>query len=245
MAGSTTDTDAFPLPKRGRAPKLDPNIVIESLEPKQPENLSGKPTLAKADQVGFAYMARGLEILNGIASCAEIPVAMRQRAAEMMVENGAAMFKGTKGNGKGSAPAMPHIGSEALPQYDPPPPGPSDGEEIPDGWGEENELPPTEDLQTIPLPPPPSLNISGDASVRSKCEQKVLRLLDKHRTAKPKVLKAAVLGNHFKPVMDINELLADMLAKGTIAKHLSAGGGTFYYRARRPPVPLPRMQAQS
>jgi hypothetical protein len=45
--------------------------------------------------------------------------------------------------------------------------------------------------------------------------------------------------------MDIKELLADMVTKGTIGKHTNTGGASIYYRARRPPKPLPPFQAQS
>jgi hypothetical protein len=194
-------------------------------------------------------MARGLEMLNAIASCPKLPVSMRQRAAEMMVESAATVLRSTKANGKGSSiPAFPHIGAEPIPPMGEP--SPNQGipdEDIPSGWGEER--PEDEDLpvecQTVPLPPPPPQNISGDASVKNLCEQKVLKMLDRKRTANASALKICVLGNGFKPMMDIKELLSDMVIKGTIAKHSNPGGGIIYYRARRPPKTLPAFQAQS
>jgi hypothetical protein len=251
MTELSTDVNAFPLPKRGRPPKLDPTIIVDTLEPKQPENLSVKPTLARAEQVGFAYMARGLEILNGIASCPDIPVAMRQRAAEMMVENGAAMFKGSKGSGKSLPPPPPHFGPESMPPSDASSPLTPNAEAIPEGWGEETTSDPPEgtaEWPTEPLPPPPTdLNISNDAQIKRRCEERVIRAIQKYRVCKVKTLKGAVMGDRFgePPLMDLELLLRDMTAKGTIAKHTDTSGRISYYLKGRPPMPLPAFRAQS
>jgi len=251
MTERSTGVETFPLPKRGRSPKLDPNIIVDTLEPKQPENLSVKPTLARADQVGFAYMARGLEILNGIASCPDIPVAMRQRAAEMMVENGATMFKGSKGSGKPLPPPPPHFRTDAGPPTDLPGAIEKDLEQIPDGWGEESTGDPADSVPEYPpdpLPPPPTdLNISHDSQVKKRCEERVLRTIQKYRVCKASKLKGAVMGNRFgePPLMDLDLLLRDMLAKGVIAKHADTSGRVSYYLKGRPPLPLPVFRAQS
>jgi hypothetical protein len=251
MTDLSTDVNTFPLPRRGRPPKLDPNIIVENLEPKQPDNLSVKPTLGRADQVGFAYMARGLEILNGIASCPDIPVAMRQRAAEMMVENGAAMFKGRKGNGKDLPPPPPHFRTESMPPSDASSPLGSDTESIPDGWGEEVAVGPEDDIPEFPpdpLPPPPTdRNFAQDAQIKKRCEERVLRMLAKYRVCKVPKLKGAVMGDRFgePPLMDLDLLLRDLLAKGVIAKHTDTAGRVSYYLKGRPPLPLPTFRAQS
>lgn len=242
--------DAEPIRTRGRPKSIDNTIVIENLEPRKPQGARGDPALERADQILFAYMSRGLEMLNSIASCSKLPVAMRQRAAETMVEHGSAIFRGSKGGGKSLPPTPSHFNTDSRPSSDTPAAPGTEAEQIPDGWGEDTTGDLADTVPEVPLdplpPPPTDLNISQDAQIKKRCEERLIRMLGKYRVCKASKLKGAVMGDRFgePPLMDLNLLLRDLLAKGVVDKHTDTAGRISYYLKRRPPLPVPTFRVQ-
>jgi hypothetical protein len=124
-------------------------------------------------------------------------------------------------------------------------------EAIPEGWGEETIGEPMDgapESPPDPLPPPPTdLNISHDFQIKKRCEERVLRTIQKYRVCKTSKLKGAVMGDRFgdPPLMDLTLLLQDLVAKGVIAKHNDPSGKASYYLKARPPLPVPPFRVQS
>lgn len=227
----------------------DTDLVAPDIKPVRPPGCETlRPTPAKVDQIVFAHLARSLEILTAIAECTTIPIGIRQRAAEVVVDTGVGMLRGPKGvpivkHGMPAAAAQ----QGALPRsVDPPEPEPEDV--IPPGWGEspdeESELPDAPPDPVLPAPPP-DLNFEETAKQRRKAEEHVLRLLREHQSMPKRLLKGATMGNDFKQILDLDEVIAGMLAKGLIKKHVDpASSAVVYHLPTFTIEPLPPLKAK-
>jgi len=245
LQGVTKPSKRKPLP---RIPDVDPTLVIPNLKIKYARGAGHYRISPKAvDRIVFGHMARGMEFLYGVIECGEVPIVLRQRAAEILVDTGTTMLKGRNINASQAVPLAQPDG----PQFPVETPGEHAGsaaqdldEEVPENWGEEPDpdAPPAEAPEPPPLPPPPDPVIHGDAQVRAKCEQRVLNRMARKGPGRFDEFKGSVMGIRFgdPPLMDLKTLLEHMIQKGTIAKK-----GAFYYSTARPPQPLPPFQVRT
>ncbi len=224
--------------KTTKPPEVVHDKAIKTLAPARPRAVSNVPNkLENADQILFSYLTSGLDMMNAITHCTEIPVTVRSSAAQVMINAGLELFRRSNATGTPKGPQDTPQGdamgvadqleratkqdlddamalSNASPLPDDPPPVDLPEDDL-DTWehassGEEE------------LPIPGAVIQDGTDAVQSAIQvqrwfrERILEVLKKKGPTPLNQLEDRVVNNTRFQAMDWKQMLQDLINSGTI-----------------------------